>query len=188
MPKQLCYHKLQSKNIWNLFVQVCYLAVLRLKYTQKHLKHCACYRYRSVFHNCDQICLVHSKWQGTVFTTNQLLHQWTNDPCVYHCQWFTGLLFLGLFSQAFLMCSSAQVVFKWQWCDWKGTHPVVNCHMIGQIVWLSNWLLFVISRALMGFRWDLLAVSTLTCGKTSHFCGSPQPPTSTPIWSFVIVV
>jgi len=35
---------------------------------------------------CDQICqncLVHTKWQGTLFTTNQLLHQWTNDPCVY---------------------------------------------------------------------------------------------------------
>jgi len=42
--------------------------------------------------------LVCTKWQGMLFTTNQLLHLWTNDPCVCHCQWFPGLLFLGLFS------------------------------------------------------------------------------------------
>jgi len=30
MAKQLCYHKLQLKNIWNLFVQACDLAVSKL--------------------------------------------------------------------------------------------------------------------------------------------------------------
>jgi len=58
--------------------------------------------------------LVRTKWQGTLFTTTQLLHQWTNDPCVYHCQCFTGLLSLGLISQACLIYSSAWVIFKWQ--------------------------------------------------------------------------
>jgi len=63
--------------------------------------------------------LVHTKWQGTLFTTNQLLHQWTNGSCVCHYPQSTGLLFLGLFSWACLTCSSARVVFKWQWCEWQ---------------------------------------------------------------------
>jgi len=95
--------------------------------------------------------LVRTKWQGTLFTTNQLLHQWTNLPMI-HC-----LLFLGLFSRACLTCSSAQVIFKWQWCEWTGIHPIGNRHTTGQKAWLSNWLLFVISRAQIGLRWDLLA-------------------------------
>jgi len=181
MPKQITI-KTNLKSICSSVLSCCFEAEVHMK-TSKTL---------CLFHNCDQIHktgLVCTKWQGTLFTTNQLLHQWTNDPCVYHCQWFTGLLFLGLLSWACLMCSSAQVVFKWQWCDWKGTHLAVDCHMTGQIVWPSNWLLFVIFRTWMVLRWDLLAVSTSTRGKTCHSCSSPPPPTSTPIlWSFVIVV
>ena len=132
--------------------------------------------------------LVRTKWQGTLFTTNQLLHQWTNHPCLCHCQWFTGLLFLGLFSWACLTCSSAWVVFKWQWCEWTSIHPAGNHHTTGQKAWPSNWLLFVISRAQMGLRWDLLACQLQHVEKPATSGGSPLPPTSTPIWSFVIVV
>jgi len=82
--------------------------------------------------------LVRTKWQGTHFTTNQLLHQWTNHPCVCHCQWFTSLLFLGLFSRACLTCSSARVAFKWQWCEWTSIHPAGNRHTTGQKAWPSN--------------------------------------------------
>jgi len=83
--------------------------------------------------------------------------------------------FPGLVSWAYLPCSSAQVVFKWHWCDWKSTHPAVNRHTTGQKAWPSYWLLFVISRAQMGLRCDLLAVSTSTHGKTHHFHGSSPP-------------
>jgi len=55
---------------------------------------------------------------------------------------------------------------------WKSPHDWVESLTI-------NWLLFVISRAQMGLRWDLLAVSTSTHGKTCHFRGSPPPLTST---------
>jgi len=41
---------------------------------------------------------------------------------------------------------SAQVVFKWQWYDWEGTHLAENHHITGQKNWPSNQLLFVISR------------------------------------------
>jgi len=99
-----------------------------------------------------KIGLVHTKWQGTLFTTIRLLHQWTNYPCVCHCQWFTGLLFLGLFSRACLTCSSARVVFNWQWCEWTSIHPAGNRHTTGQKAWPSNWLLFVMSRAQRGLR------------------------------------
>jgi len=43
------------------------------------------------------------------------------------------------------MGSNAQVVVKWQWYDWIAIHQAGNCHMTGQRVWPSNWLLFVIS-------------------------------------------
>jgi len=99
--------------------------------------------------------LVRTKWQDKLFTTNQLLHQWTNNTCVYYFQWFTSLLFLRLFSRACLTCSSARVAFKWQWCEWTSIHLAGNHHMTGQKAWLSNWLLFVISRAQIGLRWHL---------------------------------
>jgi len=122
--------------------------------------------------------LVCSKWQGTLFTTNQSLHQWTNYRCVCHFQWFTGLLFLGLFSRACLTCSSARVVFKWQWCGWTSIHPAGNRHTTGQKAWPSNWLLFVISRAQMNLRWDLLACQLQDVEKsaTSVAPHHPRPP------------
>jgi len=94
-----------------------------------------------------------------------------------------GLLFLGLVSQVCLACSSARVVFKWPWCDWTGTHLAGNRHMTGQKAWPSNWLLFVISRAWMGLRWDHLAVSTSTHGK------KPLPwfPTSPDLHPYMII-
>jgi len=136
----------------------------------------------------DKSRLPHTQWQSWLFTTTQFLHQWTNNPCVYHCYCFPGLLFLGLVSWACLTCSSTRVVFKWQWCEWTSTHPTGNRHTTGQRVWPSNWLLFVTFRAQMGLRWDLLVVLTSTRWRTRHFRGSPPPPTSTSIWSFVIVV
>ena len=75
----------------------------------------------------------------------------------------------------------AWVIFKWQWCKWTSTHPAENRHTTGKKAWPLNWLLFVIFRAQMGLRWDLLAVSTSTRGKTHHSRGSPPPPASTPI-------
>jgi len=130
----------------------------------------------------------HTQWQGWLFTTTRFLHQWTNNPCVYHCQWFSGLLFLGLVSWACLTCSSAQVVFKWQWYDWTSTYLVGNRHMTSQKAWSSNWLLLVISRAQMGLRWDHPAVFNFYTWKNLLLRGSPPPPTSTHMWSFVIVV
>jgi len=53
----------------------------------------------------------HTQWQGRLFTTAQLLYQRTDNLYVYHCQWLTDTLFVGLFSWACLMCSSAWVVF-----------------------------------------------------------------------------
>jgi len=50
----------------------------------------------------------------------------------------------------------ALVVFKWQWFDWISTHPAGNHHTTGQKAWPSNWLLFVISTAQMGLRWDYM--------------------------------
>jgi len=125
--------------------------------------------------------LVCTKWQGTLFTTNRLLHQWTNSPCVYHCQWFTGLLFLGLFSRACLMCSSARVAFKWQWCEWTSIHPAGNHHTTGQKAWPSNWVLFVISRAQMGLRWDLLACQLQHVEKPTTFV-APHHPWPSPLY------
>jgi len=119
--------------------------------------------------------LVCTKWQGTLFTTNQLLHQWTSDPRVCHCQWFSGLLFLGLFSLACLTCSSARVVFKWQWCEWTSIHPAWNHHMTGQKAWPSNWLLFVISRAQMGLR-RACQLQHVEKPATSVAPHHPQPP------------
>ena len=82
-----------------------------------------------------------TKWQGILFIMTQLLHQWANDPCVYHCQTLTCLFFLGFISQACLTCSSAQVAFKWHRCDWTNIHPAGNCHIAGQ----RTWPVFVIS-------------------------------------------
>jgi len=111
-----------------------------------------------------------TQWQGSGFSppldfyTNEL----TINLCVYHCQWFPGLLFLGFVSQACLMCLSVWVVFKWQWCDWTSNHPAGNRHM----TWPSNWL-FVISRAQMG---DHLAVFNFYTWKTLPLHGSPPLP------------
>jgi len=102
-----------------------------------------------------------------------------NHLYVYHCQWFTGLLFLGLSSQACLTCSSVQVVFKWQWCDWTGqvlTHLEI-------FTWTrsSKWLLFVIPRAQM-VKWDYISVSDqLVQMKNLPLHGSLPPLTSTPM-------
>jgi len=131
----------------------------------------------------------HTKQQGWLFTAIQYLHQWTNNPCAYHCQWFSGLLFLGLVSWAYLTCSSVQVVFKWQWFDLASTHLAGNHHTTGQKTCPSNWFLFVIFRIQMGLRWDHLTVSTSTHGKTSHFVAPHHlRPPPLHIWSFVIVV
>jgi len=101
-------------------------------------------------------------------------HQWTNNPYVYHCQWFPGLLFLGLVSWACLTYLSAWVVFKWQWCDWTSTHPARNHHTTGQKAWPFNRLLFVISWAQIGLGWKC---STST-HKKLHFMAPhhPWPP------------
>jgi len=53
----------------------------------------------------DKSRLSHTQWQG-YFTTTWFLHQWTNNPCVYHCHCFPDLLFLGLVSWDCLTCSS----------------------------------------------------------------------------------
>jgi len=68
-----------------------------------------------------------------------------------------------------------QVVFKWQWCEWTSTHLSGNHHMTGQKAWPSNWLLFVISRAQTGLRWDHLAVSIYARGKTCCTMSSLHP-------------
>ena len=128
----------------------------------------------------DKGWLLYTQWQGRLFTTFQFLHQWTNNTRVYHCQCFPGLLFLGLVSWACLMCLSARVVFKWQWCNWKDIHLAGNCHMTGQRAWPSNWLLFVISRAQMGLKWEHLVVFSLYTWKNLLLHGSPPPPTSIP--------
>jgi len=45
MAKQLSYWELQSKNIQNLFVQACDLAVFEADNVKKYMqKHPACYR------------------------------------------------------------------------------------------------------------------------------------------------
>jgi len=95
---------------------------------------------------------------------------------VYHCQWFPGLLFLGL-----VWC--AQVVFKWQRCDWTITHLAGN-HTTGQKALPSNWLLFVICRAQMGLRWDHLAVSASTHGKNPPL---PWLPTTPDLHPYMII-
>jgi len=110
---------------------------------------------------CDQI------WQKLASThtmarlTFQFLHQWTNNPYVYHCQWFPSLLFLGLVSWACLTCFSAWVDFKWQWCDW--THPWLVRelgHQIGYYLWYLK------------LKWDHLAVFNLYAWKSLPLCGS----------------
>jgi len=136
----------------------------------------------------DKSQLPRTQWQGWLFTTTRFLHQLTNNPCVYHCHCFPDLLFLGLVSRAYLTCSSARVVFKWQWCEQTSTHPARNCHTTGQKAWRSNWLLFVTFRAQMGLRWDLLVVSTSTRGGTRATSVAPYHPRPPPLWSFVIVV
>jgi len=96
-------------------------------------------------------------------------------------QIFPWSAFLGLVSWACLICSNDWVVFKWKWCEWTSTHPAGNCHMTGQKAWPSNWLLFVISRAQMGLKGNLLAVSTSTHGKTHHFV-APHHPQPSPLY------
>jgi len=112
-----------------------------------------------------------------IFTSMNL----TNNPCVYHCQWFLGLLFLGLVSQACLTCLSGWVAFKWQWCDWTNTDLTGNHNMTGQKTWQSNWLLFVISRTQMDLRQEHLVVLNFYMWKNPPLCGSPLPLTSAPM-------
>jgi len=129
-------------------------------------------RFVTVF---DKSQLSHTQWQGWLFITTQFLHQWTNNPCVYHCQWFPGLIFLELVSWACLTCLSGWVAFKWQWFDWTSIHPAGNRHTTGQKAWPSNLLPFVISRVQMGLRWDHLAVFNFYMWKNLPLCGSPPP-------------
>jgi len=75
-----------------------------------------------------------------------------------------------------LTCLSAQVVFKWQWCDWTSTHPVGNCHTTGQIAWPSNWLLFVISRSQIGLKWDHMEVLNFYMWKKTYHFVAPHHP------------
>jgi len=132
--------------------------------------------------------LVLTKWQGTLlppincYTNKLMIHVRVLLPMI---RW---LLFLGLFSQACLMYSSAWVIFKWQWCDWTNIHLVGNCHTTGQWICPSNYLLFVISRAQMGLEWDYLVVFSLYGWKNLPLHGSLPLLTFIPIWSFVILV
>jgi len=48
----------------------------------------------------DKSQLPRTQCQGWLFTTTQFLHQWTNNPFVYHYHCFPGLLFLGFVSRA----------------------------------------------------------------------------------------
>jgi len=115
------------------------------------------------------------------------INELTIHVCIIAIVSLAGLLFLGLVSWVCLMCLSARVVFKWQWCKWTSTHLAGNRHMTGQKAWPSNWLLYVTFRAQMGLRWDLLAVSTSTVEEPTTSV-APHRPWPSPLWSFVIVV
>jgi len=108
---QQCQCQINLHLFWHLSDHLSTVAILS-----------ACIHAIYVMTGFDKSQLPHTQWQGWFFTTTQFLHEWTNNPCVYHCQWFPHLLFLGLVSRTCLMCLSVWVVFKWQWCDWKGTH------------------------------------------------------------------
>jgi len=59
---------------------------------------------------------------------------------------------------------------------WLDKHlPSENCHTAEQRAWPSKWLLFVISRAQMGPRWDHPAVFNFYAWKNLLLCGSPSP-------------
>jgi len=80
--------------------------------------------------------LVHTKWQGTLFTTNRLIYQWNNNPCVVrislpmiHWSAFPGAYFSGL--SEVLECS--------------GVLQTNDSGATGQVsTWPSKWVLFMI--------------------------------------------
>jgi len=81
--------------------------------------------------------LVHAKWQGTLFTATQ--YSYTNELMIHVCIVANGSLVCFIC----LMCSSVQVIFKWQWCDWTNIHPLEIAtqltselgHQIGYYLW-----------------------------------------------------
>jgi len=121
----------------------------------------------SIMYICDQIWQKPASMHTMTRLTFRFLHQWTNNPCVYHCQWFPGLLFLGLVSWACMTCSSARVVFKWQWWDWTW-----------QLEIATTWLVRVLGHQIGYYLWsiELKQASNETiwqcsismCGKTCH--------------------
>jgi len=123
----------------------------------------------------DKSRLPHTQWQGWLFITTRFLHQWTNNPCVYHCQWFPSLLFLGLVSWACLMCSNAWVVFK-------------GSGMTGQasrLLEITTWLARELGHQIGYYLWNLelkqasnetiWQCSTCTHWKTHHFVALHHP-------------
>jgi len=125
-----------------------------------------------------KISLVCTKWQGTLFTTNQLLHQWTNDPCVCYCQWFTGLLSWG----CFLGPGWCAQVLRWS-SNGSGVSRQISTQLeiatrlarrVGHQIGCCLWYLELKWASGETF-WQ---VNFLTGGKTHHLHGSllPWPP------------
>jgi len=123
----------------------------------------------------DKSQLPYTQWEGWLFTTTQFLHQWTNNPRVYHCQ-----------CNGSLVCFFRSLFLGPVWCVWvlkwssngsgvAGQHPARNHHTTGQKAWSSNWLLFVISRTQTDLKWDHLAVFNLYVWKTCHFVVPHHP-------------
>jgi len=126
---------------------------------------------------CDQIwqklACTHTMARLT-FTTTRFLHQWTNNPCVYYCQWFHGLLFLGLFLRPVWHAQVHGWSSNCTGVTGQAPTPAGNHHTTGP----SNCLLFVISRAQWVSGETIWQCSTSTHGKCHHFVAPhhPRPP------------
>jgi len=120
------------------------------------------------------------QWQGWLFTTTRFLHQWANNPCVYHC----------IIANDSLVCFSWGLFLGPVWharvLEWSSN----DSGLTGQAPpsWKSphNWPeSLAIELWYLELKWvsgeTIWQCSTSTCGKICHFV-APRHPWPPPLY------
>jgi len=115
------------------------------------------------------------------FHHHSFLHQWTNNPCMYHCQSFPGLLFpgacfSGLYDMFECLCD-LQMAMVWLVTGQVPTQLEIVTRLASELGFqISYYLWYLELKQTSGETiWQCL---TSACGKTCHFVAPyhPQPP------------